>query len=82
MRQNLYSISNSSKNERRRSGGEDIAIFIQKVIGVRKIMNVKGLRADKRHKDPLEKVIEDSDDYRLDLIANFGEMALKMSTAS
>ena len=45
-------------------------------------MNVKGLGADRRHNDPLEKVIEDPDDYRLDLIANFGEMTMKMSTAS
>ena len=61
---------------------EDTSIFIKKVIEFWKIMNVKGLGADRRHNDPLEKVIEDPDDYRLDLIANFGEMTMKMSTAS
>ena len=55
-------------------GVEDTSIFIKKVIEFWKIMNVKGLGADRRHKDP--------DDYRLDLIAHFGEMTMKMSTAS
>ena len=61
---------------------EDTSIFIKKVNEFWKIMNVKGLGADRRHNDPLEKIIEDPDDYRLDLIANFGEMTVKMSTAS
>ena len=57
-------------------GVEDPSIFIKKVIEFWKIMNVKGLGADRRHNDPLEKVIEDPDDYRLDSIANFGEMTM------
>ena len=63
-------------------GVEDTSIFIKKVIEFWKIMNVKGLGADRRHNDPLEKVSEDPDDYRLDLNSNFGEMTMKMSTAS
>ncbi|XP_047126699.1 uncharacterized protein LOC124807936 [Hydra vulgaris] len=56
-----------------------IAIFINKVIIWWKILNVKAIGADTRHNDPLQAVINNPDDNRLNLILQFGDMALKMA---
>ena len=58
---------------------KDTAIFIKKVLTWWKIMNVKGTGADVRHRDPLEEVIRDPSDYRLNILQEFGDMALKMA---
>ena len=57
----------------------DIAIFINKVIIWWKILNAKAIGADTRHNDPLQAVINNPDDNRLNLILQFGDMALKMA---
>ena len=57
----------------------DTAIFINKVIIWWKILNVKAIGADTRHNDPLQAVINNPDDNRLNLILQFGDMALKMA---
>ena len=57
----------------------DTDIFINKVIIWWKILNVKAIGADTRHNDPLQAVINNPDDNRLNLILQFGDMTLKMA---
>ena len=57
----------------------DTAIFTNKVIIWWKILNVKAIGADTRHNDPLQPVINNPDDNCLNLILQFGDMALKMA---
>ena len=59
----------------------DTAIFLNKVFTWWKIINVKGKIADVRHTDPLQAVISYPHDSRLDIILEFGNMALKMAGA-
>ena len=54
---------------------EDTAIFLNKVIIWWKILNAK---ADIRHTDPLKAPISSPDDNRLNIILQFGDMALNM----
>lgn len=54
-------------------------IFINKVLTGWKILNVKALGTDIRHKDPLEAEIRSPDDSWLDFIITFGKMALNMT---
>ena len=56
----------------------DTAIFINKVIIWWKIC-VKAIGADTRHNDPSQAVINNPNDNRLNLILQFGDMALKMA---
>ena len=60
------------------SNSKDTAIFINKVITWWKILNVKGCGPDVRHNDPLEAPICGPDDYRLNTLLQFGDMALEM----
>ena len=57
---------------------QDTAIFIKKVLTWWKIINVKGPGAGIRHNDPLEEVIRDPRDTRLDFLLEFGNMCEKM----
>ena len=60
------------------SNSKDTAIFINKVITWWKTLNVKGCGADVRHNDPLKAPICSPDDYRLNTLLQFGDMALEM----
>ena len=57
---------------------EDTAIFLNIVIIWWKILNVKARCADIRHTDPLEVAISSPDDNRLNIIVQFGDMALNV----
>ena len=59
----------------------DTAIFINKVLTWWKIVNVKAVGADVRHNDYLQAEIKSPDDKRLDLILEFGDLALSMMKA-
>ena len=59
-------------------GKEETALFLSKVITWWKICNVKGKGANVRHNDPLQAVISDPNDSRLDIILEFGNMAKNM----
>ena len=56
----------------------DTAIFINKVLTWWKILNVKSLGSDIRHNNSLCAPISSPDDPRLDIILEFGDMALEM----
>ena len=57
---------------------EDTAIFLNKVIIWWKILNVKARGADIRHTGPLKAPISSPDDNRLNIILQFGDMALNV----
>ena len=59
---------------------QNTAIFLKKVITWRKVINVKALRADTRHNEPLQAVIRDPEDARLYTLLEFGDMALNMTS--
>ena len=63
-------------------GVDETAGFIRKVLDFWTIMNVKRMGSDERHRNPLERVIDDTNDYRLQILLNFGDMARKMSASS
>ena len=54
----------------------DTAIFINKVLTWRKILNVKTLQTDKLHNDPLKAEISSLINSQLDFIIELGQMAL------
>ena len=68
-------IHSSTKDE---PGINDTAIFIQKVVKLWKILNVKCKGEDVRCNDTLRAVIASKNDHRLDYLLAFGNMALKM----
>ena len=52
-------------------GREDTAAFIMLVVTFWKIVNVKGLDADIRHHDPIQTVVCDPHDDRLEYLCSF-----------
>ena len=60
-------------------GKEDTAFFLSLVIKFWTIMNVKSEGADIRHNNPLEEVIRNVEDERLDFLQKFGIMAKSMA---
>ena len=60
-------------------GREDTAFFLSLVIKFWTIMNVKSEGADIRHNNPLEEVIRNVGDERLDFLQKFGIMAKSMA---
>ena len=59
-------------------GVEETALFIKKVLNWWKILNVKSKGKDIRHRDEFEAVVSDKKDRRLDMLLEFGNMAIKM----
>ena len=57
----------------------DSALFINKVLTLWKILNVKSLQIDKLRNDPLQAEIISPNDTRLDFIIKFCKMALNMA---
>jgi len=55
------------------------ALFIEMVVSVWKILNVKSPGKDIRHNNPLEAVIRSQDDERLDFLQEMGNWFLQMS---
>ena len=54
------------------------ALFIEKVVSMWKILNVKSTGKDIRHNNPLEAVIKSPDDERLVYLLDMANMFLKM----
>ena len=57
----------------------DTALFINKVLIWRKILNVKSFQIDKLRNDPLQADTRSPNDTQLDFIIEFGKMALNMA---
>ena len=57
----------------------DTAFFIEKVVSMWKILNVKGTGKDIRHNNPLEAVIRSPDDPRLDYLQKMASIFLQMA---
>lgn len=76
---NTYNALLNHPGMKKFSGVEDTAIFIGKVLKWWKILNVKSVGKDIRHRDPLEQVISDPFDERLNFILEFGKMCLQIS---
>ena len=58
------------------------AFFIEKVVSMWKILNVKGLGKDIRHNNPLEAVIRSPDDDRLAFLLKMADLFLQMAKPS
>ena len=57
---------------------EGTTVFIKKVLDMWKILNVRTIKKDIRHQDPLEAVVESPDDPRLSYLLEMADMFMKM----
>ena len=58
---------------------KDTAAFLKLVIKWWKILNIKAYGADVKHNDPIQAVVKNLDDERLNFLIEFGDIALKMA---